>query len=383
MDDTLKDIKLKFKDVTSVFKDKENTTDIDHSRFTKAVLSEATVSLIQICNDLLQVIESNPSKDLQSGLLDACSKSLAKVVEENIHLHLGKITKDFQTFPAPEQQSNTKETSLQKKMNKHSIVVHNNDNNQFDSVSWADIVNTKISQKLKNVPVSKSVVTRKGEGCIILPDEESKENALKLLQEDFKVTDSSKTKKNVLPKIQIRDIDTNTFTSESKDELVNAIKYKCSTLNTMLNDPKNSFEVLFISEKDKSAIIKVSPCIRNFIMKRRKVYIGMQSHNVYDHFYIQQCYRCQQFGHKAGSKHCKLKDDGTKCLYCSGNHRSKDCLDKDNIGNHKCANCLTSKNADVRHKAHSHNSASKHCPFYKRELQHIKSLTCNNSIEFQ
>lgn len=44
-----------------------------------------------------------------------------------------------------------------------------------------------------------------------------------------------------------------------------------------------------------------------------------------------QCHNCQMFGH--GEKGCSIK---TKCAYCSGRHKTKDCKNKDKV---KCANC--------------------------------------------
>ena len=105
----------------------------------------------------------------------------------------------------------------------------------------------------------------------------------------------------------------------------------------------------------------------------------MQSHYVTDHYHLQQCYKCQKFGHKVGSEHCKLKDDESKCLYCGRNHRSKDCPVKNEPSKHKCTNCLSSKNPEIRKLGHQHNAASKLCPIYKRELQFMKSITCLNT----
>ena len=65
----------------------------------------------------------------------------------------------------------------------------------------------------------------------------------------------------------------------------------------------------------------------------KQVFIDYCRYNVKP--YIPQplrCYKCQRFGHIA--IHCKSKTE--KCAICGSNHRSQDCVNKNNS---KCANC--------------------------------------------
>ena len=129
----------------------------------------------------------------------------------------------------------------------------------------------------------------------------------------------------------------------------------------------NVFEVLFINTSGRFAVIKVSRSIRNLIVKRGRIYLGMQSLSANDHFQPLQCYSCQTHGHTAASPHCKNTGAERTCLYCCGNHFSKDCRVKKDRGKHLCANCSSSDNA--RYKNNScHTSTSLSCPFVLREI---------------
>ena len=108
-------------------------------------------------------------------------------------------------------------------------------------------------------------------------------------------------------------------------------------------------------------------------MKRKKLYIDMVSCHVSDHFHITQCYKCQGYGHKSSSVLCKLKSAEEKCLYCAGSHRSKDCVVKKDTDRHKCVNCMSSKNPEIKSRAHNHNATSKYCPIYHQEFQNMKA----------
>ena len=75
-----------------------------------------------------------------------------------------------------------------------------------------------------------------------------------------------------------------------------------------------------------------------------------------------RCYKCQRFGHIAAN--CKSKME--KCALCGQNHKSQDCLNKENA---KCANC-----------GENHPAYSKHCPKYIkakeiRKIQDTKKIS--------
>ena len=135
-------------------------------------------------------------------------------------------------------------------------------------------------------------------------------------------------------------------------------------------------EVIIIDEKYNTAVLKVSPEIRQEIIKQGKVFIDMEAHHIKDDWHLMQCFACQEFGHKQDSDLCKNKLSGNSCcLYCAEQHRSKDCGVKHNKARHKCANCLKSKNSHIRNGAYGHTAMSRDCPVYIKELNALKSRT--------
>ena len=86
-----------------------------------------------------------------------------------------------------------------------------------------------------------------------------------------------------------------------------------------------------------------------------------------------QCYSCQDFGHKNGSKDCKSKDP--VCLYCAVNHQSKSCPHKYDRSKHRCANCARSPNPAIRAKADGHTNTSYLCPIVQNEARLLMNRT--------
>ena len=203
MDEALENARNKYKDINSIFKGKDVQTIVGQTTFTRAILSDATVSLLHVCKSLFTILESKSEKDLKEGIIDACSKSLAKVLEDNLQNSFGKLMNNINN-------SNDLENDIDKAhahKSKHTILVQNKENTVYNNDSWANAVKSTISTKLKSVPVSKSVITKKGEGCIILPDEESQKNAMEILKDDFNVTVSPTSPSRILPKIKVHNID--------------------------------------------------------------------------------------------------------------------------------------------------------------------------------
>ena len=86
-----------------------------------------------------------------------------------------------------------------------------------------------------------------------------------------------------------------------------------------------TMDVLFIEHKFGNAVLKVSPEIRRVMVSQGHIFVDMMSVRVRDHFQPLQCFYCQDFGHNQGSSTCKAPAGTNVCMYCSKNHRSKDC----------------------------------------------------------
>ena len=129
--------------------------------------------------------------------------------------------------------------------------------------------------------------------------------------------------------------------------------------NNEIDDLKKKgymMDLLFITTKtdSKTAVLKVSPEIRACVEKKDwYIYVGLSRCKTYDRFWVNQCYHCQQFGHKAAF--CPKKDDMATCAFCAGRHASRDCSDKSSP---KCANCV---NVDDPPQT-DHFASSRTCP---------------------
>ena len=195
-------------------------------------------------------VESSSETDaLKNSIIEACKKSIGKVVE-------GTMGKFVQNQPSTEQTLASDENRVPS-VSKHRLLIQSKDESVFDSNSWAGVVKSTISTKLQSVQVSKSVVTKKGEGCIILPDAKSRKAALELLKDDFNVKESDEAPLSTYPKLKISNIDTITYTNNNKTDLIEAIKRKCPVLNDMIAAAGNRFEVIFVSTSDRFAVIRV------------------------------------------------------------------------------------------------------------------------------
>ena len=241
----------------------------------------------------------------------------------------------------------------------------NDDAEKYNKNSWVDIVRSSISGKLKNIPVKRTNVTKDGQGYILLPSKEAQDQAKLALQDDFTVTKSVTTPKVILPKVVVFDVED--YSKDDKTLLIDAIKEKNEGLR-LLVDAGKTLDVIYIDDRKKHAILKVSPEIRNEIMKHGRVFIGMQSHKVKDHLHVVQCFACQKFGHKQGSPHCQMASGHNLCLYCGKDHRSKECGVKNHPNQYKCVNCSNSRNKHHQDNA-CHTSTSSSCPFVIREKE--------------
>lgn len=110
-------------------------------------------------------------------------------------------------------------------------------------------------------------------------------------------------------------------------------------------------------------VVRVSPEIRDMIMKAGRIYIGWDSCRVEDEAGIMRCFRCQSYGHL--STKCKAEE---VCSHCAATgHDRKTCPQKS--ARPICANCRrVGRSAD-------HDVTSKTCPCYERQLDAVARTT--------
>ena len=271
---------------------------------------------------------------------------------------------------------------------RHVVLIHG-DNSKDDNSSgfgkneWTEVVKKNISSKLKHIPIKKSIHTKEGKGCLILHDENVVAQVKDALGEDYNVEAASpKThSKHIYPKLRIFDLDTDVYKKDSLETLRSDILLKNEGIKSLIeNNADALLKVVMIHEDQSYAILKVSADVRSEIMKNgQRVFLGLTSHYARDHIHLMKCFTCQRHGHKSGSEHCS----GTvTCAYCSKNHESSKCPDKNNKSAHNCANCSSVHSLKSRSKGHTTNDRK--CPYALRETENLIKRTAGlNQQDFQ
>ena len=87
----------------------------------------------------------------------------------------------------------------------------------------------------------------------------------------------------ILPKIKINNLNPDNY--QSNDQLKSEILAKNMSINSLLeNDNNSKMDVIFIDKSSKSALLKVTPNIRETVMKNQIIYLDLESHHVSDSF---------------------------------------------------------------------------------------------------
>ena len=360
-------ISLMYNDIIHNLKGKEKKTILKNSAFDRNMLIESVLSLMEVCEKLLKIHDVNQKNAEQ--LADVFANKTETMIKQLL-LNKSDACNEIPELP--------KEC-----MKQHVLVIDNetDDGEIFSTQSWSNVVKNTISNKLKNIPVSKVALNKQGKGCIFLPSENALSEANLALQSDFSVSQSIRKTNDILPKLKIHNLNTELF--ESVDELQNLIILKNRCISRQLNEnEKSKLSVIFIDRKNKNAVMKVSPDIRDIIMKNSRIFIDMESHFVTDSYHVEQCFVCQGFGHRQNSEFCPNKNGDPVCFFCSSSHRSSTCNVKNRKANHKCVNCVKSAVHDIKIQANSHNANSKTCPVFQKEIERIKRKTCYDAKNY-
>ena len=321
---------------------------------------DTVFSLNEVCENLFNIVLKLAGKNVSFGIL---IEKFENVVKSSFNNFSEEMNSKLQVTNQGNAENNV---AAPIETEKHIIVLKDkaDEGKKFSTQSWSNVVKDTLNTELKEIPVEKSLLNKDGHGCLFFPNKTAQNEAKAVLEPLFSVTSDSRPKKSVMPKIKIFDVNCEVF--NDKAVLKQAILDKNPGINDLFSNGA-SLEVVLV--KSNYAIIKVSPSIRKWILNSGRVFIGMEAHKIRDHFQPLQCFFCQGFGHKQGSENCKHfnNDQVHTCLYCSGNHFSRDCRVKNTPSSHKCVNCCNS--SDHRHKNNTcHTSTSFKCPFVIAEI---------------
>ena len=174
-----------------------------------------------------------------------------------------------------------------------------------------------------------------------LPNSESKDKASEIIRKsDLEYSLSIYI--NSLPKISVFQIlievlDSNSNSLEDRAAVKEAILAKCDVIADLYKDG-HAFEVVYVKTHEQyvNAGIKVSPLIRNWVIRRGHLFICNFSCPVNERIFTKQCFHCQKTGHV--SKNCPAKSESATCLFCAGSHQPAACIVKADKTKHTCSN---------------------------------------------
>ena len=197
-----------------------------------------------------------------------------------------------------------------------------------------------------------------GNTVLVMPTQNDRSALHTKLKKQF--PDSTlREKQELLPTISVANIVEN----YSTDKLLEIVMKSHPVIKSYVS--KGSvFTILNIRKQRKNemfqANIRVSNNIRQYIENLGdRLFLGLTSCLVYDHFHIKRCDRCQKFGHyKANCREQHV------CLHCAENHATESCNKKGNVNfTPTCASCkhLSGQYSDINF---NHRADYVNCPSF-------------------
>ena len=207
------------------------------------------------------------------------------------------------------------------------------------------------------IPVETSYENKAGNKVVILSSVADRDKLNSQISVSFP-SQQTKTPPVRLPTISIANIKSEMTSSELKD-IVLALNPAISNLHSK----GSTFDVISVRPQRNGnkfyGTVRVSSDVRDVIELNldNKLYVGMMRCDVYDHFYIKRCNKCQGFYHYKD----QCKATSPTCAKCGKNHQTSQCSekDKDNFIP-SCANCKKFGCAN----GHTHEASSRECYSY-------------------
>ena len=271
--------------------------------------------------------------------------------------------------------ADTVKRSLQNKTEAQKVVIHDRGQKKTFEQQNVLVIKSKsansgtcslnatceVEKALKEIPVSSCRKTKSGNLVVKFPNEKSKNDASSAIgshlgqNHEMKVTEPKK----MMPKMTVPDISL----TMKDDEIVSSISLKNPNIRKLVEEGL-TLSLIFakVNGNSKTAVLRMSPEIRSEIVNSGSyVYVGLNRCKSYDRFWVNQCYHCQGFGHKACD--CPKKDQDPVCSFCAQHHESKACSNKDSP---KCINCMSNDSSPM-----DHYSSSSNCPSMKAQRKKI------------
>ena len=194
--------------------------------------------------------------------------------------------------------------------------------------------------------------------------------------------------KKLLPKLTVRnviqdvfrgiDLTDDTSRTLQKERIIDQIKKRNPGIASLCQDG-HTLEVIYLKDtrfgKYYTVGLKVSPSIRRYLLVEQggRLFIGNQCYPFEDRFFIQVCYHCQNAGHMSNT--CPKKTQKPVCMYCSNDHLSKECPNKNNRSQYKCHRCACSENVNFSSNANTHTTNDPYCPVTLIDIEKLQANT--------
>jgi len=376
------------KSMDSLYKDKDVNCILKEGSYKREILADSVLTCRNVIENLLNAIEDDKNyqsnyvrKDELENIFKSFLPNIKKYVinEINSECQISKQEKDQNVVQTSKSSLSNSKTTQKAKSN-NVIIIHNEleeegTNIGFSNEKWSTVTKKDINNKLKNIPIKNSTTTKSGKVCLFMENEDVMKDAKKALESKYNVEATKSISKKILPKVKLFNIDTSLYNKDScqqlKADILNKNKY---IEDKLINDSDAIFEIIAVNDSHSYAIAKMTEDIRGMIKDNaNRLFLNLTSHVVKDNFQPQQCFKCQKFGHKAGSDHCC---DIDTCLHCTGNHKSRDCTMKHSL---KCANCKS--NEEYKSKCEGHRANSQTCPIMIKEKLSLIRRTAGISKE--
>ena len=198
-----------------------------------------------------------------------------------------------------------------------------------DTVKTAE----KIKEVLVDTPVYRSSV-RAGRVTLEFKTPDIHEDAHNLLKKNMDSTTKIQTAEMGKVSILNVPIEQGISDKEAREDIYEGLKRK----NEILRDTE--FSVIYFKRHRRNQELatiglRVTAEIRDLLLEKGAVNYDLGRYRVEKRVYYRQCFHCQAPGHIAS----ECQENKPCCMFCSGDHKTTDCLTKDDRNTHRCANC--------------------------------------------
>ena len=214
----------------------------------------------------------------------------------------------------------------------------------------------EIAEVLKNIPIVDTRFFQTGNLVVNFPDEECRDSAATLIQDNVGGAVTKKIKK-LQPKIMICNV------HGEEEDVMDAVIEKNVFLQSIADVSQKITHVFKKPAANQTThyVIKCDLEVRRAIHDHGdKILLRWGRYQIRDRYHVFTCFHCQRHGHT--SKNCNFKEDDDVC----GNHKTSDC----SSNMQKYINRVRQKRGKVNHRINA-----RCCKAFTAKLTKLASIT--------